>query len=53
MVKRGREEDDVGHELRSKRPKPLLTDQLSILPDEVKLRVLSFLSVPDLLRCEE
>jgi hypothetical protein len=53
MVKRAREEDDVSHELRNKRSKPLSIDHLSKLPDEVKLRVLSFLSVPELLRCEE
>jgi hypothetical protein len=53
MVKRAREEDDVSHESRNKRPKPLFIDHLSGLPAEVKLRVLSFLSVSELLRCEE
>jgi hypothetical protein len=53
MVKRVREDDDVSHDFRSKRSKPLYTDHLSRLPDEVKLRVFSFLTVSDLLRCEE
>lgn len=53
MGKRSREDGDEYLEERStKRPRSHLTDHFSQLSDELILRVLSFLSVPQLVVCQ-
>ena len=52
MGKRSREDDATDDEAPSKRMRPSKVDRLSRLSDELTLRVLSHLPVPDLAVCQ-
>lgn len=52
MGKRHAEEDADDHERCKKRRRPNTLDRLSLLSDELLLRILSFLSVSELVLCQ-